>query len=128
MTRQSERDDAWGTSDGKGRPLPTSLFGSPASSLSGALWLCGPASRRGCPFVGKEPLMSFLLRPRTCVGFPPELLEVSFPTGPGSALDEDLAAELVGLDQLDLVTAPELPGVVPAHRPLVRQQAHVLHR
>ena len=70
----NERNDAWETSDDEGEASPNIPFGSPASSLIGALWLCGPASRRGCLFVGKEPLTKFLLRPRTCVGLLAELL------------------------------------------------------
>src|SRR3954465_4374056 len=38
-----------------------------------------------------------------------------------SRRDGDLAAEREGLDQLDLVAAPELARVVPAHRALVGQ-------
>ena len=40
----------------------------------------------------------------------------------------DLAAELEGRHELETVTAPEAPRVVPARGPIIRKQAHVLIR
>ena len=115
---------------GAHRPCRRSPCGAPAGAAKAARGALRTGAGRLTAAAIAGGALAGAARPR------PPVAARSVPGGLGGRLGSrlggvgdrhrDLAAELERRHELEAVAAPEAPGVVPARRPLAREQAHVL--